>query len=54
MICDTLYEYDNVARFDNFNSGTVPVTLFGFQENEVVYTMSMWIKTEGGQINYST
>ena len=53
MICDTLNAYDSLARFENFKSGEIPLTLFEYQEDEVVYTLSMWVKNEGGH-TYST
>jgi hypothetical protein len=53
MICDTLNAYDSLARFENFKSGEIPLTLFKYQEDEIVYTLSMWVKSEGGH-TYTT
>jgi len=51
MICDTLHQYDSLARFENFKSGIIKLSLFKYSEKNVYYTLSMWIKSEGGHAN---
>ena len=53
MICDPLYQYDELAKFDNFKSGLIDISFLKYAQDHVYYTLSMWIKSEGGH-DYST
>ena len=53
MICDPLNQYDELAKFDNFKSGLIDISFLKYAQDHVYYTLSMWIKSEGGH-DYST